>query len=353
MKKISLLLLATLIVGCSNNNSSNNGQISTNTDSTSSENTVPSLPTTSEDEQTTSGGEQTTSQPTTSDGTTINSDTTPSSGTSETSNDSSSENNEELPSEVEKYYQNVDLTLTGDSLKNELYEKIKGHTTFSYSSLGNMMKETDRDWNLSPNPTDSNPYMNLIYATYNGSTSSAKKHNTVNSVWDKEHIWAKSHGDFGTSQGAGSDLHHLRASDKKNNNGRSSFDFGNVDKISKEILDYNGKKSGKLGTQNGFSGTKDPKVYEPLDSYKGDVARAVFYMATRYSVGNPTLSLVNELTERTSSPGKLGIVSVLLSWNKLDPVDEFEFNRNGLVQKHQKNRNPFIDHQNLADKIWG
>jgi len=270
---------------------------------------------------------------------------------SEENTQASSEHNDELPLDVKAYYQGVDLNLNGDQLKSELYNKIKAHTTFGYSGLNNIMKTTDRDWNLSPDPSDTNPYMHLIYGTYNFSTATAKRHSTQNSIWDKEHIWAKSHGDFGTSNGAGSDLHHLRASDKYNNNGRSSLDFGRVDSLKKWVNDTNGtgKPSGRIGSQNNYPGVD---VYEPMDIYKGDVARAVFYMATRYSVGSPTLFMSNEPTQRTSSPGHLGILSTLLEWNELDPVDEFEFNRNGLVQEYQKNRNPFIDYPWLAPQIW-
>lgn len=257
----------------------------------------------------------------------------------------------DLPQDVVDYYIGVDFGLKGTNLKSALYNKIKGHKTVSYDSLVGYMKTTDRDWNLSPNPSDTNPYMVLIYGTYNFKTSTAKKHSTVNDIWDKEHIWAKSHGNFGTSQGAGSDLHHLRTSDKYNNNNRGNLDFGRVDNLDKWVKDNKGtgNNAGKIGYQNGFSSAK---VYEPMDIYKGDVARAIFYMATRYSQGSPTLNVVNQITGLTGSPGSHGILSVLLEWNKLDPVDEFEFNRNGLVQDIQNNRNPFIDYPWLADAIW-
>lgn len=101
-------------------------------------------------------------------------------------------------------------------------------------------------------------------------------------------------------------------------------------------------------------------MYEPLDHYKGDVARAMFYMATRYSsfetgfsAPHRNLALVDYITSTSSGNGKFGLISDLLRWHAEDPVDEFEFNRNGLVQDYQKNRNPYIDFPELAAKVFG
>lgn len=262
----------------------------------------------------------------------------------------------EVPTSVFNYYVNVNFNLTGNSLKGELYNKISVHTSHSYGSLFDLMKTTDRDWNLSPDPSDSNPYMVLIYATYNFKTSSAKRWDSKsNGVYDKEHIWAKSHGNFGNNAPAGTDLHHLRASDQKNNSSRGNLDFGTVSG-GKGVTDYSGSASGKTGS----STTKNGSVYEPLDIYKGDVARAMFYMATRYSSFNTSggnehrnLVLVDNITKSSTGNGQFGIVSELLKWHAADPVDEFEFNRNGLVQEKQKNRNPYIDFPELATKVFG
>lgn len=351
MKRISnlFLLLVIILSGCGKVDNSDNSSQPTNTpSSTESSNgdtseDIPSTlpPVTSEETTTLPNSEEVTSE--------IPSTTLPPVTSEEESSLPGS--SEPLPSEVSAYYAGVDFDLSGDQLKSALYNKIKAHTTHGYSSLNNIMKITDRDWNLSPDRSDSNPYMVLIYGTYNFKTGSAKRHGTQNDIWDKEHIWAKSHGDFGTSNGAGSDLHHLRASDKYNNNNRGSLDFGRVDNFKKWVKDNKGtgENSGKIGSQKEFSGTD---VYEPMDIYKGDVARAIFYMATRYSVGSPLLLLADQPTGRTGSPGYHGILSTLLEWNEIDPVDEFEFNRNGLVQEYQKNRNPFIDYPYLAEKIW-
>jgi endonuclease I len=250
---------------------------------------------------------------------------------------------------VFEYYASVDFNKTGNNLKLELYNKIKGHVSTSYNGLNATMAITDRNWDLSPDPNDSNPYMVLIYASYND--TNPKKYSTrSNDVWDKEHIWAKSHGNFGNTPPAGSDMHHLRASDKSNNHSRGNLDFGKANSVKSTINDYDGKPSGKTGTQTGKSGT----VYEPLPQYRGDVARAMFYMATRYHNDTQTqLTLVDNTTSSSTGAGKFGILSTLLEWHLQDPVDEFEFRRNGLVQGYQNNRNPYIDFPSLAHDVFG
>ena len=113
-------------------------------------------------------------------------------------------------------------------------------------------------------------------------------------------------------------------------------------------------------------------VFEPQDSDKGDIARAVFYMVARYNNiagtdstienDNPNLELVNDLNEwkesgyisTSTKTSKLGILQDLLEWNKLDPVDGYELHRNNLLYGNfTNNRNPFIDFPEWADIIWG
>jgi hypothetical protein len=49
-----------------------------------------------------------------------------------------------------------------------------------------------------------------------------------------------------------------------------------------------------------------------------------------------------------------GKLSVLLQWNAIDPPDAFEENRNNVIYyDYQQNRNPFIDHPEYAESIWG
>ena len=275
---------------------------------------------------------------------------------------SSNSNKEAAPKQVDAadYYANVTSSMKGDTLKQTLYNIIKGHTKYGYNGLEVAMKITDRDYELDPvqpnEPEDYNPYMRLLYADYNGSTSTAKKWNTsqgsygVSSgyVWNKEHIWAKSNG-FGKASGceAYSDLHHLRASDWKCNNTRSSLPFGVVSSHTTSNASYDWTSSRR--TDNYYNSS----VFEPRDSDTGDVARALFYMATRYYNGDGSNNTNLGLTNGTdSSGGKWGYLDTLLSWHEADPPDNFETNRNDLVQQVQGNRNPYIDHPEYARAVF-
>ena len=116
------------------------------------------------------------------------------------------------------------------------------------------------------------------------------------------------------------DTHHLRAVGGQENSTRNNRNYG---------VDYNGP-SGNVG------------------SWRGDVARAIFYMAIRYN----TLNVVNG--DPASSPtGQIGDLTTLLSWNTLDPADDFEMNRNNVIYNWQMNRNPFIDYPVLVNYVFG
>lgn len=254
------------------------------------------------------------------------------------------------------YYASIKSTMKGDTLKVALYNVIKGHTKFSYGSLEIQMKVTDRDYTLSPEGTDDdNPYMRLLYADYNGSTSTAKRWNTSQGnygvtsgyVWNKEHIWAKSNGFDQKGLEAYCDLHHLRASDWKCNNTRSNYPFGNVANHTSSNASYDWTQNRK--TDNYL----EKGVFEPRDSDKGDVARALFYMATRYYDGDGSGGTSLSLTTGTdSSDGKWGYLDTLIAWHEQDPVDEFEAHRNDLVYSFQQNRNPYIDHPEYVRAVF-
>ena len=256
------------------------------------------------------------------------------------------------------YYSSITSNMKGDTLKVALYNIIKGHDKYGYNGLEIAMKVTDRDYTLSPIGTDDDdPYVRLLYADYNGSKSTAKKWSTsqgsygtlTNYVWNKEHIWAKSNG-FGNSEScaAYSDLHHLRASDWKCNNTRGNYPFGIVSSHTSSNASYDW--TGSRRTDNYLSNG----VFEPRDSDKGDVARALFYMATRYYNGDGSANTPLSLTTGTdSSGGKWGYLDTLLAWHELDPVDEFEAHRNDLIYKQfQHNRNPYIDHPEYARAVF-
>ncbi|UZR92272.1 endonuclease I family protein [Chondrinema litorale] len=243
----------------------------------------------------------------------------------------------EVP-EYEAYYSGLE-ELDGEALAKGLYQKIKGHKTFTYRQCYDILMELDQD------PDNSN---NVIGIYSNFSMDAAKQYDDGNG-WNREHIWAKSYGDFGTSPGPGTDLHHLRASDVSTNSARNNRTFDEADE---PYTDGDGRYQGESGCYT----SSVEWVWEPRNERKGDIARMIFYMDVRYEGenGEPDLALVDEIINRGSKEPYHGKLSTLLRWHEEDPVSEEEKQRNELIyEKYQKNRNPFIDHPEFARMVWG
>lgn len=218
---------------------------------------------------------------------------------------------------------------TGDELKAALHNIIDNHVEYSYNDLRDfILKNTDEDPNNSNN----------VILLYSGISRSKSDFGGNSGEWNREHVWAKSHGDFGNNPPAGTDAHHIRPSDVQVNSTRGNLDF-----------DMGGSPV------SGAPGCKiDGDSFEPRDEVKGDVARMIFYMAVRYEGGGgePDLEVVDYVN--TSPQPKHGKLSTLLQWNEFDPPDAFEENRNNVIYyDYQENRNPFIDHPEYAESIWG
>lgn len=143
-----------------------------------------------------------------------------------------------------------------------------------------------------------------------------------------EHTWPQSkfNGNFDKNMQK-SDMHHLYPTDSDANNRRANHHFGDVGKEQDE-LNVQNCASSKLGTISGHF------IFTPPSSHKGNVARSLFYFATRY---NMTLEKSEEM--------------ILRLWHKADPVDAAERSRHEIVAKHEKVRNPFVDYPELVEKI--
>lgn len=216
-------------------------------------------------------------------------------------------------------------------LKTVLHDIIKDHKQYGYGEVWNILRYSDQD--------PDNPE-NVIFL-YTGWSKSKFNNGGGASQWNREHTWAKSHGRFGTRKGAGTDAHHLRPTDVTVNSARGNLDFDEGGEI---YTDPDGPTTCRV----------DGDSWEPRDEVKGDVARMLFYMAVRYegdAPGEPDLEL-NEKVNNGKNPfhGKL---SILLKWHQEDPVSDWELRRNDRVYEKQNNRNPFIDHPEYANYIWG
>lgn len=241
------------------------------------------------------------------------------------------------------YYNSVS-GLSGNSLLFGLHDlMISSHqkyTVYDDSGSNGYQAYTDKDPNNSNN----------IIAWY--------CHASISKTWDsgatynREHVWPQnlSNGLYGTA-GAGADMHHIRPTISYINNYRSNSKYGYVGS-SYSTTTYG---SGNLVSKYTSS------IFEPHDEVKGDAARIVMYMYVHYNssqaLGNgssvETYTGTLPITYIINAASTSAAWDLLLDWNELDPVDVYETNRNNQVAIYQGNRNPFIDHPEYANLIWG
>ena len=180
-----------------------------------------------------------------------------------------------------------------------------------------------------------------------------------------EHSFAKSWWG-GAKNDAYKDCYHLNPSNSTANSARSNYPLGNVTNLVKTA------GSLKIGKQHHDSLNVDFNIWEPKDEYKGDFARAYFYMATCYGKdknGNydPTVCSAYQgwRLDNKDVGSKFAMQNdnylefqpweqeVLIQWHRQDPVSVKEIKRADAVSNFQHNRNPFIDYPYLAEYIWG
>ena len=246
------------------------------------------------------------------------------------------------------YYDQAN-NLSSDELKEALHQIISNHVVFPYTSNStdtwDILQESDQDPNENNN-------MILVYTGRSqekgyrdGSGNYSQYENgngNQNNSWNREHIWPKSHGFPDDNDNAYTDVHNLKPCDRSVNSSRGTKDF-----------DFGGNQHSEASDC-----LTDSDSWEPPDYVKGDIARILFYMVVRYDPGfdheNNTfdLELVDYTTPNNTEP-ILGKLSSLLDWHLSDPVDDFEINRNEIIFGFQENRNPFIDHPNLVNYLWG
>lgn len=244
-----------------------------------------------------------------------------------------------LNAQPQGYYDGTE-GLTGTALKAALHNIISNDDHTSYSGLWGAYQQTDskpngKVWDIySDIPNGTPPYQFTFGSDQCGSYSGE------GDCYNREHLWAQSWANNdGTHK---TDLGHVYPTDGYVNNRRGNYAFGEVRNAS-----WTSQNGGKLGSNAvaGFSGT----VFEPIDEYKGDIARALMYVSVRYYTEDSSWDN-SDMT--TKSVIKDWAMTMLLRWHKEDPVSQKEINRNNAVYNIQHNRNPFIDYPEFANKIW-
>jgi endonuclease I len=222
---------------------------------------------------------------------------------------------------------------SGDDLRTALHTIIRNHHVIPYSS-STKIDTSDALKVLDQYSADTN----YVVEIYTGSNELASTFG-LTSGWNREHQWCDSYGLDGV-QPAYSDLHNLKAIDANVNSARGNKYY--------DISDTNAPSYRFPAHAEAPLCSTDSDSWEPPYFQQGDIARALFYMATRYTgdvTNEPALILTDSVMLIDSTNAYMGKLSTLLAWHNADPVDTAEQLRNDRVYSlYQTNRNPFVDH---------
>lgn len=234
---------------------------------------------------------------------------------------------------------------TGEGLRTALRNIIRGHIELSYTpGLWNAYYTTDvkpngKLWDVyADKPGSSAAYEYILGADQCGSVSPSAENNCYN----REHTWPQSK--FGSTAPMQTDLYIVYPTDYYVNFSRGDLPYGKAGTATKTFTN-----GGKIGS-NIYPGAPGGSCYEPIDSFKGDLARNYFYVSTCYKNDSGAFATWEMATGARLKPWA---AQMLLEWHHMDPVSKKETDRNNAVYALQGNRNPFIDRPEYADCIWG
>ena len=244
------------------------------------------------------------------------------------------------PGEPDCPYENLD-GMTSFALRKALCEDISQHTMLSYNQIRGDKAKVDvradgKIWD--------------IYSGYDFYLSDYCSNIDIveGECYNREHVLPKSWWGGSTSEPMYTDLHHVYSVDAMANDKRSAWIYDEVKSTS-----WSNNLGSKLGTSANWSGET---AFEPVDEYKGDVARVYFYMLTCYmdkdftqgGKGYRYFSYSNGVCDFQSKS-----LALMLKWHRQDPVSDKEITRNAKVADLQGNENPFVVEPNLVEYIWG
>jgi endonuclease I len=241
--------------------------------------------------------------------------------------------------------------LTGYQLKRELTKQItKTHKLGNgYKGLWRAYQKSDLDTTYdhdkslmdiySENPNHNDPYQYQIVKQQCGT------YRQEGDCYNREHLFPQSI--FRKAEPMRSDIYHVFPTDGYVNNKRGRYPFGEVNPKGVKWTSRNKSRLGSSMTP-GYNGT----VFEPIDEFKGDVARGMLYFAVRYANRVRNYRWGNALNGTSDQVYSGWFIKLLIKWHKNDPVSDHEKKRNAEGFKYQKNRNPFIDYPELVSKIW-
>lgn len=254
-------------------------------------------------------------------------------------------------------------TGTGYTLKTQLKTRITtGHNDQGYGQLWTLYTQSafrdnyyENNGSLldmySENPTGTDAY------EYTSTSNQCGNYNSEGDCYNREHLVPQSYFDNFQVDPMKNDPFHVVPSDGKVNGDRNNLPFGAV--TSPTYQSSNGSKRGP-NTVNSFS-SYSGTAFEPINEFKGDVARAYFYFATRYedfmdnfytTANSATCQAKNMFDGSTGKVFSDGFILLLIKWHIEDPVSAKEIAQNNAIYLYQGNRNPYIDHPEYVCSIW-
>lgn len=264
-------------------------------------------------------------------------------------------------------YYNGTTGLTGFALKSKLHDIISiKNISWNYGDLTNYYNQTDLDVYYDHDASNTTLLLDMYSEIPSG--PDAYEYTTANLIgsssgeglgWNREHMMPQS--TFYSNYPMYSDLFYVVPTDAKINQLRSNYPYG-ISTTTPSNVFYTFTNSSKIGRSAIPNYVYTGRVYEPIDEFKGDVARSLLYFAVRYEGKLGTFKFNNN-TNPASDTNPLdgteekafddAYIAMLLQWHTQDPVSQREIDRNNSVYAIQKNRNPFIDNPQWVNAIWG
>lgn len=250
-------------------------------------------------------------------------------------------------------------TGSGYTLKTQLYNIINNQSDQGYNAMDNFFINNDLDQYYendntildiySEHPSGADPY------NFTPQTDECGNYNNEGDCYNKEHVVPGSV--FSNNSPMDGDAHNLLPVDGRVNGFRGSFPMGRVDDNNLETQNgisnptQNGSKLGD-NLNSGYSAGYSGIVFEPIDEFKGDIARIYFYFATRYQNQINNWSAYAMFNGSSDQVFETAFLNILLEWHSIDPVSQKEVDRNNAIYNHQGNRNPFVDTPSYVTAIW-
>lgn len=268
------------------------------------------------------------------------------------------------------YYQSA--TGSGFDLKTQLHQIIKtNHSDRGYDGLKNLYKSTATNNGFKDKYYENDDTVLDIYSEnpsgrdpYNYNPNSSMGSGQEGGGFNREHLVPQSFFDEYQTSPMKNDAFHVWPTDGKVNGWRSNFAFGNVYNRNSASACNSGATNMPCKSQNGTTKGKyltnqSITVVEPIDEFKGDIARAILYFSTRYEDKLQNFYSTTRSNSKVMFDGTRNkaisdeFLSTLITWHVQDPVSQRELDINNLIYDYQGNRNPYIDHPEYVEQVWG